>query len=642
MNLRCWPFLVFMLALDAQERRLALPPTLSPGEEITAAILDPVSTPPSGVWSIAGVRARGQTQLRVRLPAELKPGAAIRIEFKAGRSSFQQTALDTAIVAPPELTDLGPRITGCAERVARGNFLCVCGYFPAGSAGGLRVNGAPAEVAAGSLRAVLLRTDTLTPGLLAITGDRQSGFPPDDVRQSQLIQLTAMLDRDSLWRGETTAMRLTVEGTTNPVEVRLQNRTPAVVNLEPYAYQTAWTTGGATNMVERRVHGLRRGDFAIDYTLAGSECPCSDRRERRQVLALVATAGAAAVAAELGAPRALAVVEVAPVPAIGGALIVFDILDGQPPAVKATALLTDSRVLLAQANQTFATVAQSAAGPSGLSPSARLLNAPTADRTQLASVRLALIDSGVDLRHPALEGAVTVMRDFTGREAQADLHGTMLAGILAARGGLAPGVSLSVLKACHPHSPADAEALCSSVALAKALQYAIDERADVINLSLAGPEDAVMRRMIDAALKNRIAVIAAVGNHGPKSPPLYPAAFPGVVGVTAIDDRRSIYAHANRGAYIALAAPGVDLLVPAPGGRQIVASGTSLAAAEVSGLLVLVLARNRQANGLSAAGWLLDTPTDLGARGRDPIFGFGLANGCAALGKGLGKPVPCP
>jgi subtilisin family serine protease len=151
-----------------------------------------------------------------------------------------------------------------------------------------------------------------------------------------------------------------------------------------------------------------------------------------------------------------------------------------------------------------------------------------------------------------------------------------------------------------------------------------------------------MRRMIDAALKNRIAVIAAVGNHGPKSPPLYRAAFPGVVGVTAIDDRRSIYAHANRGAYIALAAPGVDLLVPAPGGRQIVASGTSLAAAEVSGLLVLVLARNRQANGLSAAGWLLDTPTDLGARGRDPIFGFGLANGCAALGKGLGKPVPCP
>ena len=208
--------------------------------------------------------------------------------------------------------------------------------------------------------------------------------------------------------------------------------------------------------------------------------------------------------------------------------------------------------------------------------------------------------------------------------------------------GLAQGVSLLALKACHPHSPADVEALCSSAAIVKAVQHAISERADVLNLSLAGPEDALMGRMINAAVKGNIAVIAAAGNHGPKSPPLYPAAFPNVVGVTAIDDRQSIYVNANRGNYVALAAPGVDLLLPAPGGRQIVASGTSLAAAEVSGLLALVLARNRQASGLTALGWLLATPVDLGAKGRDPVFGLGLVNGCAALVRGLGSVGACP
>ena len=119
---------------------------------------------------------------------------------------------------------------------------------------------------------------------------------------------------------------------------------------------------------------------------------------------------------------------------------------------------------------------------------------------------------------------------------------------------VAPGVGLLSLKACEPLSPADVKALCSSAALVKAVDYAIGAKADVINLSLAGPEDKLLRRMLEAARKKGMAVVAAVGNAGPASPPLYPAAWPGVLAVTAVDDRRSLYSQAVRGAHVSLAA----------------------------------------------------------------------------------------
>lgn len=529
-----------------------------------------------------------------------------------------------AILAPssaqpvvPELAAAGARITGCSKRVAQGQPLCICGYFPGDAARELRLNGASAEVISANLRTVLLQTKGVVPGPV------QVGLGGETV-MSEVIGVMASLDRDSLWRGEATELRMAVQGTAAPVEIRLMNRTPAVVRLEPHAYQAAETSGGERNELRRSVRGLKRGDFTIDFALAGGECPCTDAREQRQVLALTADASAAP---QLAAGRALAVVEITQVVALGAAMVVFDILDGASPEAKAAQLAGDPRVLLAQPNRTFTTVGQAPA----VGSVRQAIRAPQPAPALMAKVQVAVVDSGAD-------GPVKESLDFTGRGFRKEAHGTMMGALVA---GVAPGVGLLSLKACEPLSPADLRALCSSAALTKALDYAIWARVDVINLSLAGPEDQLLRRMVDAARQASIAVVAAVGNAGPKSPPLYPAAWPGVLSVTAVDDRRALYAQAVRGDHVSLAAPGVDLLLPVGGGRELVASGTSLAAAGVSGLIAALAGSERKAKGVEAAGWLLETPVDLGSKGKDRLFGRGLADGCAALAKGTGGRLAC-
>lgn len=519
--------------------------------------------------------------------------------------------------AAPELADTQAQISGCSRRAAHGQPLCVCGYFPGTAARDLRVNGAPADVVSANLRSVLIQTKGVTPGPVQVALGGQ-------IATSEVIGVTAALDRDSLWRGEATELRMTVQGTTAPVEIRLMNRTPGVVRLEPHAYQAVETSGGERNELRRSVRGLRRGDFTIDFALAGGECPCTDAREQRQVLALTADGS---VAPQLAAGRGLAVAEISQLAALGSAMVVFDILDGATPEAKAAQLGADPRVLLAQPNRTFATVGQ----VPGADSVRQTVRAPQPAPALTAKVHVAVVDSGAD-------GPVKESRDFTGRGFRKEAHGTMMGALVA---GVAPGVGLLSLKACEPLSPADLRALCSSAALVKAMDYAIGTRVDVINMSLAGPEDKLLRRMVDAARKGGVAVVAAVGNAGPKSPPLYPAAWPGVVSVTAVDDRRALYSQAVRGEHVLLAAPGVDLLLPVGAGRELVASGTSLAAAGVSGLIATLVASERRAAGVEAAGWLLETPVDLGAKGKDRLFGRGLADGCAALAKGSGGRVGC-
>jgi subtilisin family serine protease len=123
----------------------------------------------------------------------------------------------------------------------------------------------------------------------------------------------------------------------------------------------------------------------------------------------------------------------------------------------------------------------------------------------------------------------------------------------------------------------------------KGLDWSVVQGARIINMSFAGPADPAMHRSLDAASAKGIVLIAAAGNAGPKSPPLFPGADPDTIAVTATDVDDKIYAAANSGSYIALAAPGVDVLVAAPGGAYEVASGTSFAAAEISGIAALLL-----------------------------------------------------
>jgi subtilisin family serine protease len=199
-------------------------------------------------------------------------------------------------------------------------------------------------------------------------------------------------------------------------------------------------------------------------------------------------------------------------------------------------------------------------------------------------VRVAVIDSQVDLAHPDLKGQVALAADFVDRPAvAAERHGTGVAGVIAARAnnaagivGVAPNARLLALRACWEAPDSGPGAVCDSLSLAKALVFAIDHRAEVINLSLSGPPGALLSRLIDAALARGDVVVGAYDPQLPKGG--FPASHAGVI---AVSDR----APAPPSVY---AAPGRDVPVPEPGGRWGLADGSSYAAAHISGLLALM------------------------------------------------------
>ena len=171
----------------------------------------------------------------------------------------------------------------------------------------------------------------------------------------------------------------------------------------------------------------------------------------------------------------------------------------------------------------------------------------------------------------------------------------------------------------------------STFSILKALDWAVAHNARVINMSFAGPPDPAMQRALVVARQKGAILVAAAGNAGPKSPPLYPAADPGVIAVTATDANDRLFTMANRGAYVSVAAPGVDILMPSPGGNYWMSSGTSMAAAYVSGVAALILERRPQLSPDAVRKVLLSTARDLGAKGRDDQFGAGLTDAYQAV-----------
>jgi subtilisin family serine protease len=150
-------------------------------------------------------------------------------------------------------------------------------------------------------------------------------------------------------------------------------------------------------------------------------------------------------------------------------------------------------------------------------------------------------------------------------------------------------------------------------------------------MSFAGPADPAIGRSLTAARKKGIVLVAAAGNQGAKSPPLYPAADVNVIAVSATDADDQLIEQSNRGNHIAVAAPGSQIMVAIPDGGYEMSSGTSHAAAEVSGIVALMIERKPGLTPDQARDILLATAKDIGAPGRDPLFGAGLADAYAAL-----------
>jgi len=207
-------------------------------------------------------------------------------------------------------------------------------------------------------------------------------------------------------------------------------------------------------------------------------------------------------------------------------------------------------------------------------------------------VRVAVIDSKIDVSHPDLAGVIADQYDALGMPGPAHMHGTGMAGAIAAHAkliGVAPKVKLLAARAFSGDKDS---AQGTTFNILKALDWAASENARIVNMSFAGPDDGMLRDMLAKAHTRGMVLIAAVGNAGPRSPPLYPAADPDVIGVTATDADDKLLPQANRGPQVAVAAPGVMVLEPAPGTGYQVTTGTSVAAAHVSGVAALLLARD--------------------------------------------------
>ena len=247
------------------------------------------------------------------------------------------------------------------------------------------------------------------------------------------------------------------------------------------------------------------------------------------------------------------------------------------------------------------------------------------------NVPIAVIDSEIDAAHPDLEGAVTQRYDAVGAPDKPHPHGTGMAGAIAARQRLLGTAPAARLLAVHAFSTSVATPESTTFNILKGINWAVNQGVRVINMSFAGPKDPSLERALKTAYDRKVVLIAAAGNAGPKSPPLYPGADPNVIAVTATDVDDKLFAGANRGKYVSVSAPGVDILVPAPENTYQITTGTSVAAAEVSGIVALLLERNPKLTPADVRRILQSSARRLGAGERDDNFGSGLIDPLKAL-----------
>lgn len=283
-----------------------------------------------------------------------------------------------------------------------------------------------------------------------------------------------------------------------------------------------------------------------------------------------------------------------PMPMIGMDCFVMAVPDGRSIREAADQVAHDARVAWTQPVQLYG--AQEAV-PShndplfAAEPAARQWR--LAELHQIATgrgIKIAVIDSGIDAAHPDLAGQLLVRRNFVAGEPEAgERHGTGVAGIIAAKAnngvgiaGVAPGARLLALRACWQARSTGATS-CDSFSLAKAIYFAIQQKADVINLSLSGPEDRLLRELLKTALTRGSVVVAAFDQKRPRGG--FPASVPGVIAVSDAFSGSDVYI-----------APGRDVPTTQPGGRWFLVNGSSYAAAHVSGLAALVWQRRRSAS----------------------------------------------
>jgi subtilisin family serine protease len=308
-----------------------------------------------------------------------------------------------------------------------------------------------------------------------------------------------------------------------------------------------------------------------------------------------------------------------PIKELGVHCVVYEIPDSRPVAEVLATLTKDPRITLAQPLQEFHTSTSEPAPGTyndplyGLQTNLAALDIAAAhQRSQGAGIKVALIDTGVDSTHPDLHGRISgthsfVTTNFPTQAAAASTpaaagsyrHGTAMAGLIAAVAnnkvgivGIAPLARIEVFEACWQLKPNADAAACNTFTLAQALAAALEARIPLINLSIAGPADPLLSALVHSGLKRGVIFIGSAT----AAADAFPTNITGVIGVANSDDLQQSPAQQDQGSHnqgeATLAAPATHVLTLLPDAQYDFESGSSVAAAEMTGVAALLLSAN--------------------------------------------------
>jgi subtilisin family serine protease len=246
---------------------------------------------------------------------------------------------------------------------------------------------------------------------------------------------------------------------------------------------------------------------------------------------------------------------------------------------------------------------------------------PTRDLPAALDVRVGLIDGGVEAEHSAFATRRPQVSGCSGKPTASE-HGTAVASLFVGRSpefnGAAPGAELVAVDVyCGATMPGGR---VRDIVAALAELTAANVR--VINMSVVGPDNAVLAAVVRKVIAQSIVIVAASGNDGPSAPPLYPAAYPGVVAVTAVDAHEKVLMEASGGDYVRFAAPGADMLAASLGGKYGAVRGTSYASPIVAGLIARLLEKERSADVEQIVQRLAASAVQAGSGRRDRRYAY--------------------
>lgn len=267
--------------ITALDGVLGLPKTLYAGDAVSFEPLDAARTPAGGQWTVAGTLAQeAGGRYRLRIPGTARAGDPIAVSYV---DPWGERIVDAPSAArcggqAPSQSDK-PRLEACSPMAFAGQTACVCGWFPTDAAReGLTLNGKPLGApATGSSGVVFVKIPADTPpGPARIGGLESGGFSSREQASTIVLRVGGEIDRNKLLRGESVPMRLWVEGTPEPLKLRIRNDTPDVIRIDGGDDQLVSTDGKSPNSLTRTVHAVHVGDFHITYSLATESCPCAE------------------------------------------------------------------------------------------------------------------------------------------------------------------------------------------------------------------------------------------------------------------------------------------------------------------------------------------------------------------------------